>query len=197
MVADVAAWRRWLAANHSTSDGVWLVLAKGGAVTPTRLRYQEALEEALAHGWIDGQALKRDQSTYGQRFTPRRKRSPWSQRNTKIAERLIEEGRMRPAGAAEIERAKSDGRWQAAYRGSQGMEVPDDLAAVLDASPAAKALFAGLSSRNRYSILYRIQEARRPETRARRIAGFVAMLQRGETIFPQPQRPEGWPPPAG
>jgi uncharacterized protein YdeI (YjbR/CyaY-like superfamily) len=164
---------------------VWLVLSKKGSVTPTRLTYAQALEEALSHGWIDGQAQPRDDATYRQRFTPRRKRSVWSKRNTLIAQRLIDEGRMHTAGMAEIERAKSDGRWQAAYQGSASIEVPDDLAAALDAEPAAKAMFAILSAPNRYAVLYRIQEAKRPETRARRIEHFVAMLRRGETVYPQ------------
>jgi uncharacterized protein YdeI (YjbR/CyaY-like superfamily) len=184
-VKDASAWREWLGRHHAESDGVWLVLSKKGSVTPTRLTYAQALEEALSHGWIDGQAQPRDDATYRQRFTPRRKRSVWSKRNTLIAERLIDEGRMHTAGMAEIERAKSDGRWQAAYQGSASIEVPDDLAAALDAEPAAKAMFAVLSAPNRYAVLYRIQEAKRPETRARRIEHFVAMLRRGETVYPQ------------
>jgi uncharacterized protein YdeI (YjbR/CyaY-like superfamily) len=139
----------------------------------------------LSHGWIDGQAQRRDDATYSQRFTPRRKRSPWSKRNTLIAERLIAEGRMRAGGIAEIERAKSDGRWQAAYQGSPSISVPEDLTAALNGEPAAKAMFALLSARNRYAVLYRIQDAKRPETRARRIEQFVAMLARGETVYPQ------------
>jgi uncharacterized protein YdeI (YjbR/CyaY-like superfamily) len=119
------------------------------------------------------------------RFTPRRRRSPWSKRNTVIAERLMDEGRMHPAGIAEIERAKSDGRWQAAYLGSAAIEVPDDLAAALDAEPAAKAMFAVLSAPNRYAVLYRIHDAKRPETRVRRIEHFVAQLARGETVYAQ------------
>jgi uncharacterized protein YdeI (YjbR/CyaY-like superfamily) len=184
-VRDASAWRKWLGRHHAESDGVWLVLSKKGSVIPTRLTYAQALEEALSHGWIDGQAQPRDDATYRQRFTPRRKRSVWSNRNTLIAERLIDEGRMHTAGMAEIERAKSDGRWQAAYHGSASIEVPDDLAAALDAEPAAKAMFAVLSAPNRYAVLYRIQEAKRPETRARRIEHFVAMLRRGETVYPQ------------
>jgi uncharacterized protein YdeI (YjbR/CyaY-like superfamily) len=185
IVSDAPAWREWLGRHHADSFGVWLVLSKKGTTTPTRLTYAQALEEALSHGWIDGQAQQRDDATYCQRFTPRRKRSAWSKRNTVIAERLIDEGRMEAAGVAEIERAKSDGRWEAAYHGSATMEVPDDLAAALDAEPAAKAMFAILSAPNRYAVLYRIHEAKRPETRARRIERFVAMLARGETIYAQ------------
>jgi uncharacterized protein YdeI (YjbR/CyaY-like superfamily) len=182
---DAVAWRKWLGMNHGKSDGVWLVLAKGGATRPTRLTYDDALEEALAHGWIDGQARRRDDSSYLQRFTPRRKRSSWSKRNTVIVERLISEGRMHAAGVAEMERAKSDGRWDTAYEGAAAIEVPGDLAAALNADPAAKAMFAILSGTNRYAVLYRIHDAKRPDTRARRIAQFVAMLARGETIYAQ------------
>ena len=185
IVGDASAWRRWLGTHHAGSQGVWLVLCKRGTTTPTQLTYDQALEEALSHGWIDGQAQSRDDGTYRMRFTPRRKRSVWSKRNTVIAERLIDEGRMLAAGLAEIERARSDGRWQAAYHGSATIEVPGDLAAALDAEPAAKAMFASLSAANRYSVLYRIQDAKRPETRARRIERFVAMLSRGETVYPQ------------
>jgi len=185
LVKDVAAWRRWLRSNHAKSDGVWLVMAKKGTTTPTSLTYDQALDEALCYGWIDGQARSRDATTRLQRWTPRRKRSNWSKRNTGIAERLIKEGRMQPAGLAEIERAKGDGRWAAAYAGPATVEVPEELSAALRARPRAKAMFEILSSQNRYAILYRIHDAKRPETRARRIEQFVAMLDRGETIYPQ------------
>jgi uncharacterized protein YdeI (YjbR/CyaY-like superfamily) len=185
IVGDASAWRKWLGKHHAEPRGVWLVLSKKGTLTPTRLTYDQALEEALCQGWIDGQAKPRDDTTYRQRFTPRRKRSPWSKRNTGIVERLIDEGRMQAAGLAEIERAKSDGRWQAAYHGATTIEVPDDLAAALDAEPAAKAMFAVLSATNRYAVLYRIQDAKRAETRTRRIEQFVAMLARSETLYPQ------------
>jgi uncharacterized protein YdeI (YjbR/CyaY-like superfamily) len=185
IVPDASAWRAWLAGHHAEPRGVWLVLSKKATTTPTRLRYDEALEEALSHGWIDGQARPRDEAAYLRLFTPRRRRSPWSKRNTVIAERLISAGRMHPAGIAEVERARADGRWQAAYAGSAAIEVPGDLAAALDAEPAAKAAFALLSSPNRYSVLYRIQEAKRTETRSRRIEQFVAMLNRGETVHEQ------------
>jgi len=185
MFSDASAWREWLAKHHAKARGVWLVLSRKGTTTPTRLTYDEALEEALSHGWIDGLTQGRDDATYRMRFTPRRKRSAWSKRNTVIAERLMDEGRMHAAGIAEIERAKSDGRWQAAYHGSAAIEVPDDLAAALNAEPAAKAMFAILSAQNRYAVLYRIQAAKRPETRARRIERFVAMLARGETVYAQ------------
>jgi uncharacterized protein YdeI (YjbR/CyaY-like superfamily) len=185
IVSDASAWRNWLVEHHPESRGVRLVLSKKGAITPTRLTYAQAVEEALSHGWIDGQGQSRDDATYLVRFTPRRRRSPWSKRNTVIAERLMDEGRMHTAGIAEVERAKSDGRWQAAYLGSAAIEVPDDLAAALDAEPAAKAMFAVLSAPNRYAVLYRIHDAKRPETRVRRIEHFVAQLARGETVYGQ------------
>jgi uncharacterized protein YdeI (YjbR/CyaY-like superfamily) len=193
IVRDAAAWRTWLARHHADPDGVWLVLAKKGTAKPTSLSYDQALEEALCHGWIDGQAGRRDEGTYRQRFTPRRRRSAWSKRNTGIAERLIAEDRMRPAGHAEVERAKADGRWEAAYAGPASMEVPADLAEALATQPKAQAMFEGLNSQNRYAVLYRIASAKRPETRASRIEQFVAMLARGETIHPQkpkPRRPD-------
>ena len=184
-VADVAAWRSWLARNHAAAAGVWLALAKKGTREPTRLRYDEALEEALCHGWIDGQVRRRDAATYMQRFTPRRARSQWSRRNVAIAERLIAEARMRPAGLAQIEQAKADGRWQSAYAGPAQIEVPADLAAALDADAGARATFEALSSQNRYAVSYRIESLRRADSRARRIELYVAMLARGETLHPQ------------
>ena len=185
IVRDAAAWREWLANHHADPTGVWLVLAKKGTEKPTSLTYDQALEEALCHGWIDGQAGRRDEATYRQRFTPRRRRSAWSKRNTGIAERLIAEDRMHPAGHAEVERAKADGRWEAAYAGPARMEVPADLAEALAAEPKAQAMFEGLNSQNRYAILYRIATAKRAETRARRIEQFVTMLARGKTVYPQ------------
>ena len=188
VVRDTAAWRRWLGAHHAQPDGVWLVLAKKGTTKPTSLTYDQALEEALCYGWIDGQAGRRDEATYRQRFTPRRRRSPWSKRNTERAERLLAEGRMHPAGVAEVERAKADGRWAAAYPGSKEIEVPPEFAAALAADPAALATFEALSSQNRYAILYRLRTAKRADTRARLLERFVTMLARGETIYPQRKR---------
>lgn len=185
VVGNATAWRNWLRKNHSDSNGVWLVLAKKGTVKPTSLTYPEAVEEALCHGWIDGQARRGDDTTYTQRFTPRRSRSVWSVRNTGIAERLLSEGRMHPAGVAEMERAKADGRWEAAYAGPASIEVPPDLTAALGAEPKAKAMFKTLNRQNRYAVLYRIATAKRADTRAQRIERFVAMLARGETIYPQ------------
>jgi uncharacterized protein YdeI (YjbR/CyaY-like superfamily) len=185
LMLDAAAWGVWLAAQHAQDGAVWLVLAKKGTVEPTSLTYDQALEEALCHGWIDGQVRRRDELTFRQRFTRRRPRSAWSERNIGIAQRLIAEGRMRPPGVAEIERAQADGRWEAAYAGPASIQVPAELAAALAASPAASRTFGKLSGRNRYAILYRIATAKRPQTRTRRIEQFVAMLARGETIYPQ------------
>jgi uncharacterized protein YdeI (YjbR/CyaY-like superfamily) len=182
IVDDAAAW---LGEHHADSPGVWLVLAKKGTKSPTSLTYDQALEEALCHGWIDGQVRRRDEATYRQRFTPRRRRSSWSKRNSGIAERLLAEGRMHPAGVAEVERAKADGRWDAAYAGPASIEVPPDLTAALAAEPKAQAMFETLDSQNRYAVLYRITTAKRADTRARRIEQFVAMLARGKTVYPQ------------
>jgi uncharacterized protein YdeI (YjbR/CyaY-like superfamily) len=188
VVRDAAAWRRWLGKYQDEPDGVWLVLAKKGATKPTSLTYDQALDEALCHGWIDGQVGRRDETTYKQRFTPRRRRSAWSKRNTEKAERLLAEGRMYPAGVAEMERAKADGRWEAAYGGSAQIEVPPELLAALAAEPKAHAMFKALNSQNRYAILYRLTTAKRADTRTRRLEQFVAMLARGETIYPQKKR---------
>jgi uncharacterized protein YdeI (YjbR/CyaY-like superfamily) len=185
VVPDARAWREWLGEHNDESPGVWLVLAKKGTSEPTGLTYAQALEEALCHGWIDGQVGRRDEATYRQRFTPRRRRSAWSQRNVAIAERLLADGRMHASGIEEVERAKADGRWESAYAGSAGSEVPPDLAQALTAEPTAQAMFERLSRQNRYAILYRIATAKRADTRARRIQQFVAMLARGETIHPQ------------
>jgi uncharacterized protein YdeI (YjbR/CyaY-like superfamily) len=185
IVADAAAWRTWLSEHYETPAGVWLVLARKGTTEPTNLTRDEALDEALCFGWIDGQARRRDESTTLQRFTPRRARSPWSARNVGIIARLVAEGRMHPAGLAEVERAKADGRWEAAYAGPASAEVPADLAAALAADPKAQAMFDILTSQNRFAILHRIQGAKRADTRARRIEQFVGMLARGETVYPQ------------
>jgi uncharacterized protein YdeI (YjbR/CyaY-like superfamily) len=187
-VADAAAWRSWLGENHQEQQGVWLMLAKKGTTEPTSLRYDEALDEALCHGWIDGQVTRLDEKTYRQRFTPRRERSSWSKRNVGIVARLQREGRMLPAGTAAVEQAKADGRWDAAYSGPASIEVPDDLAAALKAKPAAQAMFEILTSQNRYAVLHRIHDAKRAETRSRRIEQFVEMLARGETHYPQKRR---------
>ena len=181
--ASDAEWERWLEDNHADSDGVWIKMAKKGTGIDS-VRYPEVLDIAICFGWIDARREALDDRYFLQRFTPRRARSRWSRINREKAERLIAEGRMRPAGLAEVERAKADGRWEAAYEGQRSMPVPDDLQRELDARPEAAEFFAGLSSQNRYAILYRLQEAKRPETRARRLEKFVAMLEAGETIYP-------------
>jgi uncharacterized protein YdeI (YjbR/CyaY-like superfamily) len=185
LVPDVAAWSAWLEEHHAQDGGVWLVLAKKGRTVPTSLTYDAALDEALCFGWIDGQLRRRDEATTFQRFSPRRTRSVWSARNVEKVGRLLEQGRMRPAGLAAVEAAKANGRWDTAYGGAATIEVPDDLAAALAADPAASATFERLTSSNRFAILYRLQDARRPETRARRLEQYVAMLARGEALYPQ------------
>jgi len=179
--ASAAEWERWLEDNHTSSDGVWIKMAKKGADIES-VRYPEVLESAICFGWIDARREALDERYFLQRFTPRRQRSRWSRINREKAERLITDGRMRPAGLAEVERAKADGRWKAAYEGQKRSTVPDDLQRELDARPKAKAFFAELSSQNRYAIIYRLNDAKKPETRARRLAKFVAMLEAGETI---------------
>ncbi|PII83225.1 hypothetical protein BMH31_05135 [Leucobacter sp. OLIS6] len=184
-LADAAAWRAWLDENEETSDGVWLVLAKKGTTEPTTLSYAQALDEALCSGWIDGQKGSLDSATFRQRFTPRRRQSMWSERNIGLVAELIEAGRMRERGNAEIERAKGDGRWDRAYAGASKAEVPDDLVAALAASPSAAAVFAGLNGANRYSVLHRLMTASNATTRANRLAKILAMLEGGETPHPQ------------
>jgi uncharacterized protein YdeI (YjbR/CyaY-like superfamily) len=184
--ADQAAWRAWLAAHHADApEGVWLKIArksKGAAVES--VDYPQALEVALCFGWIDGQKKGLDETHWLQRFTPRRSRSIWSKVNRAKAEALVEGGEMQPAGLAEIERAKADGRWDAAYDSPRTSTVPDDLAAALAANAVARDFFATLDSTNRFAILHRLQTAKKPETRARRLAQFVEMLTEHRTIYP-------------
>lgn len=179
--ASMRAWEKWLAAEAQSSPGIWLKLPKKGSKTPSVAKAQ-AIEAALAYGWIDGQIRALDEDWFLTRFTPRTPRSKWSKNNRSTAERLIREGRMRTAGMKEVERAKADGRWQAAYASQRNATVPRDLAAALAASPKAKAFFATLDGANRYAVIYRVGDAKKPETRARRIEKFVAMLERGERI---------------
>lgn len=185
---DAAAFERWLDAHGASSPGVWLRFAKKGAPEPT-ISKSDAIDCALAHGWVDGQLGRVDDHFFKTRFTPRRPRSVWSQVNRKRVEELIAAGRMRPAGLAQVEQAKADGRWAAAYPG-QAEATPDtELQAALDANPAARGLFDELDAANRYAVLYRVQQARTPEKRAAKIAELVAMLCLGETIHPRrPQR---------
>jgi uncharacterized protein YdeI (YjbR/CyaY-like superfamily) len=178
--ADRAEFAAWLDANFETS-GVWIRVAKKGTGIAS-VDHGQALDVALRYGWIDGTAQRVDDEYYVQKFTPRTRRSRWSKINRASAERLIEAGEMHPAGLREVEAARADGRWAAAYAGPASTTVPDDLRAALDANPQAAAFFATLTSRNRYAILYRVEEAKRPDTRARRIEKFVGMLERGETL---------------
>jgi uncharacterized protein YdeI (YjbR/CyaY-like superfamily) len=179
-IADATAW---FEGNHQTSDGIWLKIAKGAHAGST-VNYGEALDIALCFGWIDGQKKSLDDRYWLQRFTPRRPRSKWSKRNCGKAEDLIAAGAMRAAGLREVAAAKSDGRWDAAYAGPANATVPDDLRAALDADPQASAFFETLNGANRFAILYRIGDAKKPETRAARIAKFVAMCHNHETVYP-------------
>jgi uncharacterized protein YdeI (YjbR/CyaY-like superfamily) len=172
---------RWLEENAADSAGLWLKIAKKGAPEPT-VTYAEAVELALCFGWIDSQKRGFDDTHFLQRFTPRRPRGRWSKINREKAEALEAAGALRPAGAAEVAAAKADGRWEAAYEGAATAKVPDDLRRELDVNPAAAAFFADLDSANRYAITYRLAEAKKPETRERRLRKFLAMLERGEKI---------------
>jgi uncharacterized protein YdeI (YjbR/CyaY-like superfamily) len=181
--ASREAWAAWLEEQHATSDGLWLKFAKKGSGLDT-VTYAEAVEVALCYGWIDGQVRKLDEDHYLQRFTPRRARSRWSKINRQKATELIERGEMKPAGLREVERAKADGRWDAAYDAPSTATVPEDLRRELEKNEPAREFFETLDGRNRYAILYQIQDARRPETRARRIEKYVAMLGEGKKIYP-------------
>jgi uncharacterized protein YdeI (YjbR/CyaY-like superfamily) len=177
------AWDAWLAAHHADSPGLWLKIAKKGAAGRT-ISYSDALDVALCHGWIDGQKGRHDDEYWLQRFTPRKPGSRWSKINTERAAALIESGRMRPAGLSEVERAQTDGRWEQAYESQSRVTVPEDLARALAANERARAFFATLDSANRYAILYRIGTAKKPETRAKRIDTYVAMLSEHKKIHP-------------
>lgn len=185
VVADAAAWRAWLDEHEDTSDGVHLALAKKGVVAPTSLRYDEALEEALCSGWIDGPKNSIDAAVFAQRFTPRRQRSLWSTRNVGIVAALVADGRMRARGQLEIDRAQADGRWDRAYAGSASAEVPEDLAAALSESPAAGARFAELNRLNRYAVIHRVVTAPSPTARSNRLAKLVALIESGGAPYPQ------------
>jgi len=171
----------WMDEHAEESDGIWLKFAKKASGIKSVV-YAEAVEIALCHGWIDGQVKRLDDHHYLQRFTPRRVRSKWSKINREKAERLITEGRMRPRGLREVDRAKEDGRWHDAYGSSTTATVPDDFQAALDAEPAAAEFFERLANTRRYAFLYRIEDAKRPETRAKRIAEYVALLREGKTL---------------
>ncbi|WFE65421.1 YdeI/OmpD-associated family protein [Micromonospora sp. WMMD714] len=188
IVADADALRAWLTAHHDTSPGVWLALTRKGG-TVTTLTWQQAVDEGLCFGWIDGQARKRDQESSWIRFTPRRARSSWSQRNVAHVARLEEQGRMQPSGRAAVAAARADGRWAAAYAPPSESQVPADLLAAIAADPAAQAMFDVLTSANRFALTHRLNAVKRAQTRERKIGEFVAMLARQETIHPQKARP--------
>lgn len=175
-------WEQWLAQHHADSPGVWMQIAKKASGIKS-VNYAEAVDVALCYGWIDGQSKKYDESSWIQKFTPRSPRSIWSKVNQEKVAALIASGKMQPAGLAEIERAKQDGRWEAAYDSPSRATVPEDLQAELDKHPQASAFFATLNSQNRYAILFRIQTAKKPETRARRIQQFIEMLEKGEKMY--------------
>jgi uncharacterized protein YdeI (YjbR/CyaY-like superfamily) len=176
-------WEAWLDQSHAISPGIWIKLAKKSSGHAS-VSYAEAVETALCYGWIDGQSKSLDGSFYLQKFTPRRPKSIWSKINREKAEQLIRSGRMKPAGLEAVERAKQDGRWEAAYESPSQAGIPPDLQTELDRNPPAKAFFETLDSRNRYAILYRLQTTKKAETRARRIEQFIQMLANQEKLYP-------------
>lgn len=188
LVKDAAEWRSWLEQHHATSPGVWLVLHKKGGNT-TELDYEAALQEALCFGWIDGQGKRRDDDSSLQRMTRRGPKSVWSARNVDRIGKLEAAGRMTSAGRAAVEAAKADGRWEVAYSGAASAEVPPDLAAAIAAEPRAQAMFDVLTSVNRFALIYRTNAVKQAATRERKVQGFVEMLARGETPYPQKKRP--------
>ncbi len=181
-VATQEEWEKWLEKNHEDVPGIWFQIPKNGSGVDG-VDYAHALESALCYGWIDGQKKKLDEEHWLQRFTPRRPDSKWSKVNREKAAELIKSGRMRPSGLREVEKAKADGRWEAAYASQSKATVPDDLQAALDAEPGARDFFATLDSRNRYAILHRVEDAKKPETRAARIEKFVAMLAQEKKLY--------------
>jgi uncharacterized protein YdeI (YjbR/CyaY-like superfamily) len=180
--ASKTKWAAWLAKQHDTSAGVWLKLAKKDSGLPS-VTYEEALDIALCYGWIDGQKKGFDDQYWLQKFTPRGPKSIWSKINTEKAERLIAAGEMKPAGLKAVEAARQDGRWEAAYSSQRNMSVPEDFQAALDKNKKANAFFTTLNSANRYAILFRVQTAKKAETRAKRIQLFIEMLERGEKLY--------------
>ena len=179
--ATPADWSAWLEAHHASAREVWVKLYRKGSGTAS-ITWEEAVIEALAWGWIDGVKRTGGHEHWLQRFSPRKPRSNWSQKNRAHAENLIAEGRMTAAGQAQVDAARADGRWDGAYSGSKGAEMPADFLAALETNPAAKATYATFNAQNRYAIYYRLTTAKRPETRAKRFAGYLAMLERGETF---------------
>jgi uncharacterized protein YdeI (YjbR/CyaY-like superfamily) len=180
--ASRAEWEGWLDAEHASSEGVWIKFAKKGSGVESVV-YAEAVEAALCYGWIDSLVKSLDERFYLQKFTPRRARSKWSRVNRDKVEELTKQGRMKPAGLEQVELAKADGRWEAASAPPSSMEVPDDLRKALDASPKAAEFFAALNKSNRIAIIYQVEDAKKAETRVRRIEKFVAMMERGEKLY--------------
>ena len=181
-LASQEEWEAWLDAEHGTSDGVWLKFAKKGSGVETVV-YAEALEVALCYGWIDSQVARLDERFYLQKFTPRRARSKWSRINRDKIEELTRQGRLKPAGLEQVELAKADGRWEAAYASPANVAIPDDLQAALDASPQAGEFWERLNKSNRFAIVFQLEDAKKPETRTRRLEKFVGMLERGEKLY--------------
>jgi uncharacterized protein YdeI (YjbR/CyaY-like superfamily) len=186
---DAAAFEKWLHKNHAKSNGIWLKIARAQSGIRS-LDYAGALDVCLCYGWIDGTRKSLDEEYFVQKFTPRRAGSIWSEINRKKVQRLIDEGRMQPAGLAAIEEAKKNGRWDKAYESPKAIKVPAELQKALDASPKAKRFFATLSSQNRFAILFRIANVKKEETKQRKIKEFVAMLEKGQTIYPQKSNKE-------
>jgi uncharacterized protein YdeI (YjbR/CyaY-like superfamily) len=180
--ASQAEWEAWLDVEHASSDGVWLRFAKKGSGVETVV-YAEALDVALCYGWIDSQVARLDERFYLQKFTPRRARSKWSRINREKIGELTKQGRMKPAGLEQVELARADGRWDAAYASPANVELPDDLQARLAASPKAAEFWERLNKSNRYAIVFQLHDAKKPETRARRLEKFVGMLERGEKLY--------------
>ena len=181
-LASPEEWEAWLDREHASSDGVWLKFAKKGSGVTTVV-YAEALDVALCFGWIDSQVMALDERFYLQRFTPRRSRSKWSKINVEKIEALTKAGRMRPAGLEQVELAKADGRWDAAYSSPANMTEPPDLEKALKASPKAAEFWASLNKSNRYAVIFQLEDAKKPETRERRLAKFIGMLERGEKLY--------------
>jgi uncharacterized protein YdeI (YjbR/CyaY-like superfamily) len=181
-LASPEEWEAWLEREHATSDGVWLKFAKKGSGVTTVV-YAEALDVALCFGWIDSQVMALDEHFYLQKFTPRRSKSKWSRINVEKIEALTKAGCMRPAGLDQVELAKADGRWDAAYAASANLTEPADLETALKASPKAAEFWAGLNKSNRFAIVYQLEDAKKPETRERRLAKFIGMLERGEKLY--------------
>jgi uncharacterized protein YdeI (YjbR/CyaY-like superfamily) len=182
--STATTFEKWLHKNHSVSDGIWLKIARAGSGIQS-LDYAGALEVCLCYGWIDGMRKSLDKEYFVQKYTPRRPGSIWSVINRNKVQRLIDEGRMKPAGLAVVEDAKKNGRWDKAYESPKAIKIPAELQEALDAKPKAKKFFATLSSQNRFSILFRIGNVKKEETKARKIKEFVAMLEKGQTIYPQ------------